>query len=250
MCGFTFQDNLEVMLVSSPGGDQSKYNDVFLACFQDRIGFAVVWEAYFGPSWILVWLRGVLLAVLRGAVPLVLTGAPDISGKKVPGNLGFAQRGEVSLLVALGIQIKHVDIDEFIANRRPNHVFGQQKQWPRLQEVSTNPPARKDFLYKLEREAPSQIISQLLDLHPNLSLRDDQGFTVLHHAALSSNSSAVDLLINIPECNVNKKDFEGHSPLSFALLQGHTDIIQSLRDKQAVLTGYEVAVLARAGVAL
>merc|ERR1719210_2501442 len=107
----------EITIVSMPGGDQAKYNDVAKICLEDTIGFAVVWESDWGDMWFYLWLRNVLEAHLAGHRLVVLT-----YGKAAQrANVGRAQSTEVAAMQVLRIAYEWLHIDDFLEQRRPLH---------------------------------------------------------------------------------------------------------------------------------
>lgn len=182
-------------LVSIPGGDQAKYNECAFICLEDGMAFCVVWERHYGVAWLLVWLRNVISAALAGATILVLTGAPNRDGVKVAGGLGFAQRVEVALLLCLSIPFLLVDIDDFIADRRPLHQHAKRGEWAALEGAldalcargaldvllrKTCALGKTPLHYVAEGRGPAQLIERLVAAKSDVMQRTAWGRSALH----------------------------------------------------------------------
>lgn len=172
-----------------PGGDQSKYNETVMICLQDSMAFCVVWQRHYGDCWLFVWLRNVLYAIAAGAAVVVITGAPGIDGKKILGNLGFAQRSEVSLLLALRVKIHFIDIDDFLQNRRPLIHLAKQCKWAELVVEARAKPhfvnstcvfGKAPLHYAVEKDAPVGVIAALCEVGANPLQQTAWGRSVLH----------------------------------------------------------------------
>lgn len=68
-----------------------------------------------------------------------------------------------------------------------------------------------------------------------LSLKTDDGHTAVHVAVINRNAACLNILLTA-KANPNTTDKKGHSPLSFALIYGRTDIIMLLLDHGAQLS--------------
>lgn len=54
------------------------------------------------------------------------------------------------------------------------------------------------------------------------------GRTALHHAADSGDTALVQVLLKRPDVDVNRRSFNGHTPLTIAWGRGHTSVVRLL----------------------
>ena len=78
----------------------------------------------------------------------------------------------------------------------------------------------------------SELLQKLLELTPKntqlLDLRNSDGSTLLHVAAIVGNTQAADILVGRNPELLFAKDNEGHTPLAIALSNMHTETAQHL----------------------
>jgi len=224
-------------VISIPGGDQKKYNDIVAVCLQYRIGFGVVWEAHFGDSWIFVWLRNVLNFALHGTALLVLT-ADD-------GYIGFAQRAEVALLLCLGLPFRMMTIDRFISTRIPLVCAAREKRWQDLEAALAEPHVRgalPHFLLKTcalgmtplhhaaEKGAPATVFEKLIEAGSDPMQRSAWGRTALHLCAeFKGGPEQASLLVKRSPAAVTLVDDGGYTPLCAALVYSNTAVEEAVK---------------------
>ena len=246
-----------ILTASMPGADQVLYNDILFMALMHDFHFAITWEQYWGNVWLANWLRELLVGVVGGAKPFIITGAPkmDEHGQRnlALGSIGFAQTAEVFLCLALGVEFQVVFIQDLFNAFRPLLALAKKKDWVelgrRLDEgvppdfLTHTDAAGKNALFTLIREAareggrfdPCEIVQKLLEKNADPSQPDFYGWNSLHLAARFSTPKTIEVLVKFSPGLLNKKDAEGRSPLYRAIKHQNNATEEKLKELGATL---------------
>ena len=259
-----------ILIASIPGADQALYNDVLFMSLMHDFHFAITWEQHYGNVWLANWLRELLVGVVGGAKPIVITGAKqkDETGKEGlhKGAIGYAQTSEVFLCLALGIDFEVVFVKDLFDAFRPLVSLAKKKDWEQLEKslkefepgylqecLRHTDAAGKSALFTLIREAarpdgkfkraneidPHKIVKKLLDNSADPAQSDFYGWNSLHLAARFSTPKTIEVLVQCQPELLNKKDAKGRSPLYRAIKHQNKVAAEKLKELGATMDGTE-----------
>ena len=87
------------------------------------------------------------------------------------------------------------------------------------------------LLHYAAREGHNDIVRCLVEnstSNCDVNVKDNTGYTPLHHAAHKGHTDIVRYLVENSNCDVNVKDNTGYTPLHYAAREGHIDIVRWL----------------------
>ena len=122
---------------------------------------------------------------------------------------------------------------EYSSNQWEDHAMGSYPAWERLKiDIAKGPTLRDAWLLRAARYGQTQVLERLLKNGGDLNTMDFDGWTPLLWAVMGGHKAIVQLLFE-KGVDINSKDNDGRTPLLWATGSGQEAIVQLLLEKGA-----------------